>query len=237
MFSQACCQIRNAIYGIIGETQVRANQFNCSNATAFMIAPSVLVTAAHSVHVRNHPNQPVHTSFVVIRAPDIGQSMESVELIAEDSGRDIALLRINNPRSNTCVILESNIVSIGTSCGSLGFPLAKVTFSPRTGRMFNLNERFQGANISAFYTETDSSGREQSTYETDALMYQGSSGCPGFLVKGNVFGMHNKAIFQAPRRSSSPQSPQAGIETRLAISLWVPSMDIITFAVDNGIEL
>ena len=236
MFSQACSEIRNAIYGVVGTSQVGVNMVNCTNATAFMIAPGVLATAAHFIHIENDPTKPVHETFEAIRAPDVGQKMENAQLIAEDSTRDLALLRINNPRSEVCVTLEPDEVAIGTSCGSLGFPLAQIVFT-QTGKMFNLIERFQGANISAFHTQVDPSGRQLPYYETDALMYKGSSGCPGFLVNGNVFGMHVRSAIEKPRRAADAPDAEEQPETRLAISLWVPSMDIIAFALDNGIEL
>jgi hypothetical protein len=236
MFAQACSEIRNAIYGVLGTSKAAVNRVNCTSATAFMISPGVLATAAHFVHVENDPSKPVHTVFEVIRAPDVGQRMENAQLIAQDSIRDLALLRIENPRSNACVTLEPQRISTGTSCGSLGFPLAQVIFS-QTGKMFNLVERFQGASISAFLTSSDPSGRRLSYYETDALMYKGSSGCPGFLQNANVFGMHIRSVVEAPKDPPLPTAAPAQPEIRLAISIWVPSMDIHSFARDNGIRI
>lgn len=234
MFSKACSQVRESIYGVLGSSQVNKRRINCTNATAFMIAPGVLSTAAHFVHVENNPSKPVHTLFEVIRAPDIGQKMETAQLIAEEPARDIALLRIDNPRSNICISLEAKRVPIGTSCGSYGFPLAQVVFT-KTGKMFNLVERFQGASISAFVTHP--SGQQLSYYETDALMYRGSSGCPGFLTNGNIFGMHIRSRVEKAKGTSSSEKQIGQAETRLAISIWVPSMDIINFAKAHGIVI
>lgn len=237
MFKKSCSQIRNAIYGVIGTSQLSGGQINCTNGTAFMIAPGVLVTAAHLSHVEANPAKPIHTLFEVIRAPDIGQVMERAQLIVEDPIRDIALLRISSPRSNTCVFLESSSVPIGTNCGSLGFPLAFVTFT-QTSKRFDLIQRFQGANISAFYSQSHSSGRQLSYYEIDALMYNGSSGCPGFLTNSKVIGMQVASVIEPNRRNPSNLSnAQTQTENRVAISLWVPSMDIINFAVNNNIKL
>lgn len=234
MFQEASSKIRNTIYGIMGCSQL-GTQVNCSNGTGFMIAPGVLVTAAHLVHGGNNFANPIHSQFEVIRAPEVGQQMEHAQLVAQDQVRDIALLRIDDSRSNLCVSLESDIIPIGTSCGSLGFPLASVEFA-KTGRTFHLVQRFQGANISAFHTQADPSGRQLSYYETDALMYKGPSGCPGFLANANVFGMHIRSVVERPRtQQGMPPSGQTQPGTRLAISLWVPSMDIITFATENGV--
>ncbi|UCB43250.1 MAG: trypsin-like peptidase domain-containing protein [Dehalococcoidales bacterium] len=234
MFSKACSQVRESIYGVLGSSNINAKRVNITNATAFMIAPGILSTAAHFVHVENDPSKPVHTSFEAIRMPDIGQQMETAQLVAEDSAKDIALLRIDNPRSNTCVPLEAKRVPIGTSCGSSGFPLAQVVIA-KAGKMFNLVERFQGASISAFITQADRSGQQLSYYETDALMYRGSSGCPGFLTNGTVFGMHNRSRVEKPKGTSSSSIQMGQAETRLAISIWVSSMDIIDFAKAHGI--
>jgi S1-C subfamily serine protease len=236
MFSKACSKIQESIYGILGSSKVNAKRISCANATGFMIAPGILCTAAHFVHVENNPSKPTHTSFEAIRMPDIGQKMEIAQLVAEDSARDIALLRIDSARSNACAALEANIVPIGASCGSFGFPLAQIVFT-KAGRMFTLVGRFQGASISAFITRTDRSGQQLPYYETDALMYGGSSGCPGFLTNGNVFGMHNRSMVEKPKGTSSSSKQMGQAETRLAISMWVPSMDIVNFAKAHGINI
>jgi S1-C subfamily serine protease len=225
MFQQACSTIRNALYGIRCDTRI-GNRLTVTNGTAFMIAQGIIVTAAHALHLDSNSTNPRHNVIKAIRAPDVGQTTETVEFIAEDTIRDLALLQIDNPRSNEKITLEQNVLPIGTSCGSLGFPLATVDESG-----FHLVLRFQGAHISAFFTKTDSSGRSLPFYETDALMYKGSSGCPGFIVNGNVFGLHNKSRVELPEGSRPRQTE------RYAISLWVPSTDIITFARDNGVIL
>ena len=158
MFVQACSQIHECIYGLLGHSQIGSNQVNVTNGTGFMIAPGILVTAGHFCHVDNDPSKQVHARFEVIRSPEIGQSMEIATFIATDATRDIALLRLEKPRSTSCVQLECNRVLTGTSCGSLGFPLASVVFS-NTGRMFNVFERFQGASISTYQSSIDPSGR------------------------------------------------------------------------------
>jgi hypothetical protein len=233
MFADACTRIREAIYGLNGLSQVGPNQVNATNATGFMIAPGVIVTAAHFCHVENDPTKPVHQLFEVIRSPDIGQTMERAALLAEDSVRDVALLRVPAPRSNTCVTLTPNRVPTGTPCGALGFPLASVVFS-QNARSFNCLERFQSASISAFATMTDPTGRVLGHYETDSLMYGGSSGCPGFLTDTQVFGMHTASITDRTAQAGAPPSSQkAGI--RLAISIWVPAADILDFARASGV--
>jgi hypothetical protein len=232
MFSKACAQVRESIYGVLGNSQVGEKNINFTNATAFMIAPGVLATAAHFTHIGNDVSKPTHKKFEAIRAPDIGQRMEAVKLIAEEPTLDIALLRIDNPRSNICLSFETERVPRGTSCGSYGFPLAQIDIA-KTGRKFNLVERFQGASISAFVAAPSS--QYPSFYETDSLMYGGSSGCPGFLTNGNVFGMHVRVRVEKPKETPSTPKQTGQATTRLAISLWVSSMDIINFAKANGI--
>ncbi len=228
MFDKACNHIRETIYGLIGLSQISPTQVNASNGTGFMIAPGILAAAAHLCHVDNNPIKPRHQIFEAIRSPDIGQKMETATFVAEDTERDIALLRLTAPRSSTCVTLETNRIASGTNCGSLGFPLASVVFS-QTGRLFNLVERFQSASISAFLSAVYASGRQLERYETDAFMYKGSSGCPGFLENGRVFGMHISSVTE----QSGGQNPQA----RVAIANWIPAIDIKNFATASGAVL
>jgi S1-C subfamily serine protease len=206
MFVQACNQIRECIYGLMGLSQTGPNQVNVTNATGFMVVPGILVTAAHFCHVENDPSKDVHSHFEAIRSPDIGQHMQRIALIAADTVRDIALLRIDNPRSTSQVQLECDRVPTGTNCGSLGFPLASVVVS-QSGKMFNLTERFQGASISAYQTSTTPTGRALSFYETDALMYGGSSGCPGFLIEARVFGMHVASVVDPMSAQANAAQP------------------------------
>jgi hypothetical protein len=129
MFVKACAQVRESIYGVLGSSQVSAEEIGFTMATAFMIAPGVLATAAHCVHLENNISKPVHTKFRVIRAPDVsqtdtGQTMETAQFMAEEPTKDIAVLRIDNPHSDISVSLETERVPIGTSCGSYGFPLS-----------------------------------------------------------------------------------------------------------------
>jgi|SRR5438093_6366422 len=229
MFVTACNQIRASIYGINGLSQLGPTSVNASSGTGFMISPTFLITAAHLCHVDNDPTKARHQIFEAIRSPDVGQPMESATFVAEDTQRDVALLKLSGaPRSNACVTLEVSQIPSGTPCGSLGFPLASVSFSP-TGRAFNLQERFQSASISAFATIAHAGSRQLSHYETDAFMYRGSSGCPGFLDDAHVFAMHVASVTD----QSSAGSPNA----RVAIALWVPALDIRDFARSKGVPV
>lgn len=236
MFTKVCKKIRKATYAVMGTSQVNPKKVNCTSGTGFMIAPGIISTAAHLIHINNDINKPVHTLFEVIRTPNIGQKMEKALLIAEDTESDIALLKIDNPKFNNSVILEPKKVEVGTPCGSLGFPLSQVIFTPQ-GKSFSLVERFQGANISAFNTYVTPSGKQIIVYETDSLMYEGSSGCPTFLVNGNVVGMQSKSLLQKPKIQSKQKSQNVQPLTRIAISISVTSMDIITFANVNNITI
>lgn len=228
MFSKTCAQERKSIYGIIGSSQVGPNQVNATNGTAFMIMPGVLVTAAHLVHIESDITKPVHQLFEVICATEIGKQMDNAFLIAEDAIRDVALIQIGNPRTHNFLNLSNSSVDIGTTCGLLGFPLAQVQFTPQ-GKSFNLFERFQGANISASYS-FNSQGRNLPIYETDTLMYDGSSGCPVFTVDGTVIGMQVASMIADPKAERNHQN-------RIAISILVPSFEIIQFANAHGIQV
>jgi len=255
MFQQACQTIREAVYGVKCSTLIGKNRANVSTSTGFMISPGVVATVSHGVHVENNFGKAVHQNFEVICARDIGQQTEPAQFIAEDTDKDIALLRVMTPRSTQSVVLAPNILGIGTSCGSLGFPLSFV--NPQNAQ-YCLLLRFQGAFISAFNREPSPSGGFLEYYETDSLMYNGSSGCPQFNVNGLVFGMQNKSRINAPQ--TNLQSPHQNRQQRrqqerqhlkqqevtplepsptdrFGISLSVPSTHIIAFARSNGINL
>jgi hypothetical protein len=69
----------------------------------------------------------------------------------------------------------------------------------------------------------------------DALMYSGSSGCPVFLVDGTVIGMQVASQVGTDDLHEAPYpSPQS---VRLAISVLVPSYELIAFARANGVQL
>ena len=80
----------------------------------------------------------------------------------------------------------------------------------------------------------DEQGRPVTFYETDSLMYGGSSGCPGFLESGKVFGMHNRSVLEASKGGQRSAVTQG---TRLAISMWVTSIDIVGFVSAQGIKV
>jgi len=234
MFANACATNREAIYGLLASSPLKPQGVTASNGSAFMVAEGFLITAAHCVHRDTDPSKPLHQKFELIRAPDIGRKMEIATLVAEDIKRDLALLRIDKPRSTACLKMLKVAVPRGTACGSLGFPLAHVAFTTQ-GISFNLFERFQGANISALVTATDRQGNTFTFYETDSLMYGGSSGCPGFVESGEVFGMHNRSAIDPPKQGE--KASQTADRTRLAISMWVTSSDVVAFAAAHGVAL
>jgi len=218
--------LRESIYGVLCQTPLGDNKVNFGNGTAFMIAPGICATAAHVLHVEGNKTKPLHQRIELIRTPDIGKQMSLGKLIAEDLERDLALVEIINPTSITSVSLYKSKIDNGINCGSLGFPLASVI--PVNNQIgFNLIERFQGACISAF-RKNSQNPEALDFYETDSLMYGGSSGCPGFTTEEKVFGMHVSTVTDGETNSNS---------ARLAISLWVPSMDIISFAAANEIMI
>jgi len=244
MFTDACRKNRDAIYGIKSSTQILKNQFVFGTGSGFAIAPGIIATAGHIVHIDNDPKR-IHNTFEVIRSPDIGQQMELATLIAEDPNHDIAFLKVNNPRSEKYLTLEHSKVPTGTSCGSLGFPLGEIIEFEPGKIVFNLVERFQGCFISSFHNIRLESGKLADFYEVDSLMYNGSSGCPGFLQNGNVIGMQSQSMLgnsaaDNARRGKSRKikgGKKAPTNTQLAISLWVPSMDIVKSAFSVGISI
>lgn len=226
MFSKANKKIRNSIYGVLCQSPLANNQVNFGNGTAFMIAPGICVTAAHVLHLEGDNKKPLHVRIEVIRSPDIGGQMSIAKVIAEDLNRDMALIEIINPSDQSTVTLYQSKIDSGTNCGSLGFPLASV-LEVNKQMAFNLIERFQGAYISAFQNVRHHDNTPLDFYETDSLMYGGSSGCPGFTIEEKVFGMHVATITDGKASTNA---------SRLAIALWIPSMDIIKFATAKGVK-
>jgi len=228
MFSQACKKVRQSLYGIIGTSIVAQvgsqSRTNVTNGTGFMVAPGYILTAAHLVHVEGNPKNAVHQQFEVIRAPDVGGRTEKAVLAAEDVIRDVALIKIDNI-SRDVAALEAGILSRGESCGFLGFPLSQVTSNPGGGKNFQLDERFQGANISNYNIIQHPSGRKLPIYEVDTLMYGGSSGCPGFTTKGKIIGMQVASVME--------KNKDGQIGARVAISLVIPSPELIEFTQAN----
>ena len=229
MFVDECKKVRKALYGIRAVTQ-EGTSISWSNGTGFMVSLGIIVTAGHLVHVGNDFSKPIHKIFHVINALDIGKRLTEAEFVGEDSKRDIAILRVQKPSHEECVLLNKEVVEVGTECGSLGFPLSEVSIDQVNKRLnFTLVERFQGANISAISRSVESS-KEYLFYETDSLMYRASSGCPGFTLGGAVFGMHTRSIMDKGGGSGREGS-------RVPISLWVPSRNIINFVQSKNIKL
>jgi hypothetical protein len=224
MFHETCVKVRESIYGVLCHSEI-GDIRTAGNSSGFTIAPGVIATVAHGLHINGDFNEPIHETYEVIRTPDIGEDMRSAHIIAIDDARDLAFLRIQDADDQRYLPLIDGLVPIGTSCGFLGFPLSSADFN-EDGLNFKLNERFQGAYVSAFVSDT-LHGTEMDWYETDQLMYGGSSGCPGFIVDGRVFGMQSNTL--TTEASSDDES------NRLAIARQVPSTEILAYARTNGI--
>lgn len=224
MFHETCVKVRESIYGVLCHSEI-GDIKTAGNSSGFTIAPDVIATVAHGLHINGDFNEPIHETFDVIRTPDIGEDMRSAHIIAIDDARDLAFLMIQDAEDQRYLPLIDGLVTIGTSCGFLGFPLSSAEFN-EDGLNFTLNERFQGAYVSAFVSDT-LHGTEMEWYETDQLMYGGSSGCPGFLVDGRVFEMQSNTL--TTEASSDDESK------KLAIARQVPSTEIIAYARANGI--
>ena len=225
MFRDTCLKVREAIYGVLCVSNLQDTQ-TADSGSGFMIAPGVIATVAHALHINGDIAEPLHQTFEVIRTPDIGKDMQFAHVLAEDIDRDLALLPVEYPHDYRYLRLVENTAQIGSKCGFQGFPLSSVEFN-ENGINLTLIERFQGAYISAYMTETDKD-RDLNWYETDQLMYSGSSGCPGFLQDGRVFGMQSNTLTTGETDDESK---------RLAIARQVPSMEILAFARANGITL
>lgn len=226
MFSKACKIIRESVYGLIAYSPVGLDQRNIANGTAFMISPGICITSAHAVHVGSDRSKPIHNTLEVIRSPDLGNHMAKATFIAEHQHYDMALIEVEEVKNKSVLQLNSKLLNTGSNCGALGFPLADVRVL-NTDMGVYFTERFQGAYISAFQNTLLPNDVNLGHYETDSLMYGGSSGCPGFDVDGTVFGMQVATAVDGEALKNS---------SRLAISIWIPSVEIIEFAESQGIK-
>jgi hypothetical protein len=219
MFEKALAENREAIYAILASASLPPGAATPSGGTAFMIAPGLLVTAARCVSGGPDPGDLPRPGLSLVRAPDIGRGKERATLVSLDRGKGLALLRIDAPRSAATLRLLDAPVPIGTPCAYSGFPRLSMDPAPLPGA--SLIEMFQGASVTSFTRAAGPGGEPVSRYATDAPLVGDASGCPGFTSSGEVFGM-----LDCP-----PGDP------RSAVPSWVPSMEIILFALDNGVPL
>lgn len=219
MFEKALASIREAIYAILASSSLPPEAATPSGGTAFMIAPGLLVTAARCVPGGSDPGKLPCPELSLVRAPDIGRGTERATLVSLDRGKGLALLRIDAPRSAAFLTILDAPVPIGTQCAYSGFPRISMGPAPQPGA--SLIEMFQGASVSSFVRTAGPGDEPVSRYVTDAPVVGDASGCPGFLSSGEVFGM----LICPPGdiRSADPS--------------WVPSMDIVSFALRNGVPL
>jgi len=219
MFEKALSGNREAIYAILAPASLPPEAATPAGGTAFMIAPGLLVTAARCVPGGSDPGNLPRPPLSLVRAPDIGRGTEPATLVSLDRGRGLALLRIDAPKSSAFLRLLDAPVPIGTPCAYSGFPRLAMDPAPFPGT--SLIEMFQGASVSSFVRTADPGGDPVSRYVTDAPLVGDASGCPGFTASGEVFGMLD--------------CPPGDL--RSAVPSWVPSMDIVSFALDNGVPL
>jgi S1-C subfamily serine protease len=225
MFTEAYTKIRECTYVLIGRTEGKT----ASCGTAFMIAPGVLATVAHVLCKDAGDSTAFQETILVMRDPEIsrGERMETATVIAVDAEYDIGLLKIENPRTKTFTTFAAGILQPGTDVGAVGYPLMRVkdVMAQKAAPLL----RFQGGHISAIYGRKGSAQvRQLVYYETDVPMYKGSSGCPGFLASGEVFGMHVAEWHDGGTEDNPGQR---------AFSMWVPASAIIAFAKENWIEV
>jgi hypothetical protein len=219
MFEKALAEIREATYAILAPDSLPPEAATPSGGTAFMIAPGLLVTAARCVPGGSDPGDRPCPELSLVRAPDIGRGAEAATLVSLDRGKGLALLRIDAPRSAASLRLLDAPVPIGTACAYSGFPRLAMAPAPLPGA--SLIEMFQGASVSSFERTAGPGGEPGSRYMTDAPLVGDASGCPGFISSGEIFGMLD--------------CPPGDL--RSAVPSWVASMDIVSFALDNGVPL
>lgn len=180
MFQKACSQLSSSIFGVRAGIKDQG-KIIYSLGSGFLIAPNIIATTAHGM--RDLATGVHHTFFEVICSVDIGKLPVPAELIFQDPTTDVAFLRIKEGNYTNAVSMRNDFVNKGTMIGTLGFPLSEMT-----NGTWILKERFQHGFVSGYFPH-NFYGHMITFYETDNLMYSGSSGCPAFTSDGVVIGM------------------------------------------------
>src|SRR5437016_4216465 len=115
MFSDAFKKICQSTYVLVAGTRGGT----VSGGTAFMIAPGVLATVAHVLYQSPGDSTEFQNDIRVMRAPEVSENkkMETAKVIAVDPEHDIGLLKVENPRTKTCVGFTTDPLSAGTDVG------------------------------------------------------------------------------------------------------------------------
>ena len=160
MFADACSNNRSSIYAFWSYSEILGAPHHITGS-GFTIAPGVLATCAHLVHVNKKFNNPLQTKFFVTRSQDLEQPLLEATFIAENPIQDLALLKITSPRSTDFLTIKSDKMPLGTQCGSIGFP-SSIIVSDQNCTTFQNVERFQAAFVSSYSEPTDKSGNKNS---------------------------------------------------------------------------
>ena len=213
MFQKACSQLSSSIFGVRAGVN-NQGQITYSLGSGFLIAPNIIATTAHGM--RDLATGAHHNFFEVICSVDIGKTPVPAQLIFQDPTTDVAFLRIMGGNYSNSVSIKNDFVNKGTMIGTLGFPLSEMT-----NGIWILKERFQHGFVSGYFPH-NFYGHMITFYETDNLMYSGSSGCPAFTSDGSVIGMQCGNL-------NSKQGNQ------LSISIVATAASIMDLAVANGL--
>lgn len=218
MLRDAYTQVSESTYFLTGASP----GVEQSRATAFAIAPGILVTVAHVLYKKRGESSSFQERIDVIRVPEVQpeQLFERATVIGLHSEYDIALVRIEEPRSDAHTAMTTAI-TVAADVGTIGFP----DINPPGA--VNPIPRFQGGRLSAQYSYPSKSGHWNAYYETDFPLYKGSSGAPGFGVDGKVFGIHVAELWSRDEDSLAQR----------AFSLWAPASAIGELAAQHHIAV
>lgn len=216
MFAEACNRVRPSLFGVAAISIVDEKRV-LTKGTAFAVRTDLVVTAAHVLHEKSDVTKPLSKQIILFQVA--GKEGRKATVVREDIDADIALLQVEGGGLKP-VELISKTIPAGTSCGSLGYPLAKGKWGEK-GAVVSFIERFQSGCVSANHPIRFPTAVEHPVYECDYHMYVASSGSPAFLPDGKVFAMHTASV--TDRETDEAKR----LSQHLAISLWVPAEDIM----------
>lgn len=167
---------------LFGEADESGN-VSTSGGSGFIVDPSGIVLT------NKHVIQDKEASYKVV----IGQDKYNVEVVGQDPLSDIAILKINQPKSLPYIKLgTSKNLKLGTAVIAIGNALGEFQNSVSTGIVSGLS-RF----LSAI---TDIEGHQQrlrGLIQTDAAINPGNSGGPLIDLNGEAIGINAAIVFGA----------------------------------------
>jgi len=180
--------------------------------TGFVVGDgSLVVTNFHVLPPAAESAGNVTNPTLMVLAPRAGREMEPrlATLVASDSSRDLALLRIEGAPLPALALGDAELVREGSSVAFIGYPIAGILgYSPVTHRGIV-------SSVASIVLPAASAGQLSERaiarlregpfdiYQLDATAYPGNSGGPVFdVTTGRVIGVINMVLIRGTKESA-----------------------------------